>query len=104
MFSVIIKGVDEDYSVIGVKDKSEIRKLLGTEGSSTETIPLEEGLLLFYNFYKLQEIGQMTGSVHDKDEILSFFCGDFIVARVDCSELLNITDEDIEFVKKSVRL
>lgn len=102
MFKVIFKDLDKDYVVKEVNEKKDIRQLVGTDGSHTEVIELRDDLLLFYNFNKLQELKQMTGRVFDKDESLTFFCGAFVVARIDGANLSSITDDDLKYVKESV--
>ena len=104
MYSIIFKKMTDDYRIKKVNEKIDIRRMIGTDKGHTETIYLSDELLLFYNFEKLEELKQMTGRVVDRNNDLSFFCGDFVVVRILEDKLSNITDEDLEYVKNNVIL
>lgn len=91
------------YDFTNIKSRNDVRVLLGSEGTKTYSMHIGEGVVIFANASKYEEIGHMTANLIDSEGSTHFWGGDFIVCGEEGVEPRSVVKDDIIYALSIIK-
>ena len=95
------EGYTYDFETINSRE--DVRVLLGSENTKTYSMHIGEGVVIFANASKYEEIGHMTANLTNSEGSPYFWGGDFIVCGEEGEETRSVTDNDIRYALSVIK-